>query len=128
MRENISLASIGRFARGADVPVATLSGGNQQKVVIAKWLLTNANLILLNDPTRGIDVGTKAEVHRILDELAAGGVAVLMISSELPEVLGVADRILVLHEGRLAAEFDRADATADKIMRAATGQAAKEAA
>jgi rhamnose transport system ATP-binding protein len=85
-------------------------------------------LLIIDEPTRGIDVGTKAEVHRILDGLAADGVAVLMISSELPEVLGVADRILVLHEGRMAAEFDRADVTAGKIMRAATGQAVKDAA
>ena len=96
--------------------------------MLGKWLARQPSLLIIDEPTRGIDVGTKAEVHRILDELAAGGVAVLMISSELPEVLGVADRILVLHEGRLAAEFARADATDDKIMRAATGQAAKEAA
>ena len=108
--------------------VATLSGGNQQKVVLGKWLARQPALLIIDEPTRGIDVGTKAEVHRILDGLAADGVAVLMISSELPEVLGVADRILVLHEGRMAAEFDRADVTADKIMRAATGQAVKDAA
>jgi rhamnose transport system ATP-binding protein len=116
-----------KYGRMRD-PAWSLSGGNQQKVVLGKWLARQPSLLIIDEPTRGIDVGTKAEVHRILDELAAGGVAVLMISSELPEVLGVADRILVLHEGRLAAEFDRADATADKIMRAATGQAAKEAA
>jgi rhamnose transport system ATP-binding protein len=108
--------------------VATLSGGNQQKVVLGKWLARQPVLLIIDEPTRGIDVGTKAEVHRILDGLAADGVAVLMISSELPEVLGVADRILVLHEGRMAAEFDRADVTADKIMRAATGQGVKDAA
>ena len=109
-------------------PVGFLSGGNQQKVVLGKWLATGPKVLIIDEPTRGIDVGTKAEVHRILDGLAADGVAVLMISSELPEVLGVADRILVLHEGRMAAEFDRADVTADKIMRAATGQAVKDAA
>jgi rhamnose transport system ATP-binding protein len=116
-----------RYGRLRDT-VSTLSGGNQQKVVLGKWLARQPSLLIIDEPTRGIDIGTKAEVHRILDELAAEGMAVLMISSELPEVLGVADRILVLHEGRLTGEFARADATEDKIMRAATGQAAKDAA
>jgi rhamnose transport system ATP-binding protein len=116
-----------RYGRMRDA-VSTLSGGNQQKVVLGKWLAREPSLLIIDEPTRGIDVGTKAEVHRILDELAAEGMAVLMISSELPEVLGVADRILVLHEGRMTAEFARADATEDKIMRAATGHAAREAA
>ena len=105
--------------------VSTLSGGNQQKAVLGKWLARSPSLLIIDEPTRGIDVGTKAEVHRIIDQLAAEGMAVLMISSELPEVLGVADRILVIHEGRLTGEFARADATEDKIMRAATGQVAK---
>jgi rhamnose transport system ATP-binding protein len=108
--------------------VSTLSGGNQQKVVLGKWLARSPSLLIIDEPTRGIDVGTKAEVHRIIDQLAAQGMAVLMISSELPEVLGVADRILVIHEGRLTGEFAREDATEDKIMRAATGQVAKAAA
>jgi rhamnose transport system ATP-binding protein len=108
--------------------VSTLSGGNQQKVVLGKWLARSPSLLIIDEPTRGIDVGTKAEVHRIIDQLAAEGMAVLMISSELPEVLGVADRILVIHEGRLTGEFARADATEDKIMRAATGQVAQAAA
>ena len=103
--------------------VATLSGGNQQKVVLGKWLARDPSLLIIDEPTRGIDVGTKSEVHRILDELVGKGMAVLMISSELPEVLGMADRVLVMHEGRITAEFDRADATEDSIMRAATGQA-----
>jgi rhamnose transport system ATP-binding protein len=81
-------------------------------------------LLIIDEPTRGIDVGTKAEVHRILDELVAGGMAVLMISSELPEVLGMADRVLVLHEGRITAELSRAEADEDSIMRAAAGIAA----
>jgi rhamnose transport system ATP-binding protein len=114
-----------RYGRLRD-PVSTLSGGNQQKVVLAKWLARQPSLLIIDEPTRGIDIGTKAEVHRILDELAAAGTAVLMISSELPEVLGLADRVLVLHEGRLAGEFTRAEATEDKIMRAATGQALTE--
>jgi rhamnose transport system ATP-binding protein len=102
-------------------PVWTLSGGNQQKTVLAKWLARRPTVLIVDEPTRGIDVGTKAEVHRLLSELAAQGVAVLMISSELPEVLGMADRIVVLFEGRVMREFPRADATEDAIMHAATG-------
>jgi len=102
----------------------TLSGGNQQKLVLAKWLSRRPQLLIIDEPTRGIDVGTKAEVHRLLDELVGQGIAVLMISSELPEVLGVADRILVLREGRLVAELSRAEADEASIMRAATGQVA----
>jgi rhamnose transport system ATP-binding protein len=103
-------------------PAWTLSGGNQQKVVLAKWLARRPTLLIIDEPTRGIDVGTKAEVHRILDELVSQGVAVLMISSELPEVLGMADRVLVIREGRLVAELSRADADEASIVRAATGQ------
>jgi rhamnose transport system ATP-binding protein len=102
-------------------PVSTLSGGNQQKAVLGKWLAREPSVLIIDEPTRGIDVGTKAEVHRILDELVAAGTAVLMISSELPEVLGMADRVLVLHEGRLTAELSRAEANEDSIMRAASG-------
>jgi rhamnose transport system ATP-binding protein len=105
-------------------PVWTLSGGNQQKVVLGKWLARQPTVLIIDEPTRGIDVGTKTEVHRILDELVASGIAVLMISSELPEVLGMADRVLVLREGRLIAELPRSAATEDSIMRAATGQVA----
>jgi rhamnose transport system ATP-binding protein len=108
----------GRFAN----PVMTLSGGNQQKVVLGKWLARQPRLLIIDEPTRGIDIGTKAEVHRLLGELVEQGIAVLMISSEMPEVLGVADRILVLHEGRLAAEFSREEADEASIMRAAAGQ------
>jgi rhamnose transport system ATP-binding protein len=108
--------------------VSTLSGGNQQKVVLGKWLARQPDLLIIDEPTRGIDVGTKAEVHRILDELVAGGMAVLMISSELPEVLGMADRVLVIHEGKLTAEFSRADANEDDIMRAASGLGKRTAA
>ena len=109
-------------------PVATLSGGNQQKVVLAKWLARHPALLIIDEPTRGIDVGTKAEVHRLIDQLVAEGSAVLMISSELPEVLGMADRVLVLHEGRMTAALDRAEATEDAIMRAASGIPAEVAA
>jgi rhamnose transport system ATP-binding protein len=109
-------------------PVSTLSGGNQQKVVLAKWLARSPTLLIVDEPTRGIDVSTKAEVHRLLDELVANGVAVLMISSELPEILGMADRILVLREGRLVAEMPREVADEASVMRAATGQASESAA
>jgi rhamnose transport system ATP-binding protein len=102
-------------------PAWTLSGGNQQKAVLAKWLARRPTLLIVDEPTRGIDVGTKAEVHRLLSELATQGVAVLMISSELPEVLGMADRIVVLFEGRVMREFARAEADEDAIMHAATG-------
>ncbi|MEO3860201.1 sugar ABC transporter ATP-binding protein [Acrocarpospora sp. B8E8] len=103
--------------------VDVLSGGNQQKVVLAKWLARKPSVLIVDEPTRGIDVGTKAEVHRLLSELAVGGIAVLMISSELPEVLGMADRVLVMHEGRLVAEIPRESATEETVMAAATGRA-----
>jgi ribose transport system ATP-binding protein len=102
--------------------VRNLSGGNQQKVIIARWLALNPKVLILDEPTRGVDVGAKAEIHALMNELAAQGMAILMISSELPEVLGVSDRILVMREGRLVAEMSREEATQDKIMQAATGQ------
>jgi rhamnose transport system ATP-binding protein len=103
-------------------PVGFLSGGNQQKVVLAKWLATEPKVLIVDEPTRGIDVGTKAEVHRLLSELAGRGLAVLMISSELPEVLGMADRVLVMHEGRLTGRLTREEADEEAVMRAATGR------
>jgi len=106
-----------------DDPVLRLSGGNQQKVVLAKWLSTAPRVLIVDEPTRGIDVGTKAEVHRLLSDLAAEGVAIVMVSSELPEVLGMADRVLVMHEGHLVADIPRSDATEETVMRASTGQA-----
>ena len=105
-----------------DDPVERLSGGNQQKVVLAKWLATGPRLLVIDEPTRGIDVGTKAEVHRLLSEQASKGLAVLMVSSELPEVLGMADRVLVMRQGRLVASLDRDEATQERVMLAATGQ------
>jgi ABC-type sugar transport system ATPase subunit len=102
--------------------VGNLSGGNQQKVVIARWLAVNPQILILDEPTRGIDVSSKAEIHSLISELAAKGMAILMISSELPEILGISDRILVMREGQLMAEFSRAEATQDRIMQAATGQ------
>jgi len=107
-----------------DDPVERLSGGNQQKVVLAKWLATQPRLLMVDEPTRGIDVGTKAEVHRLLSEEASRGMAILMVSSELPEVLGMADRILVMREGRLVAEIERSDASQERIMTAAAGASA----
>ena len=105
-----------------DMAAATMSGGNQQKVVIAKWLATHPKLLIIDEPTRGIDVGTKAEVHRLLSELAGQGLAILMISSELPEVLGMADRVLVVCEGRITADLPRDRATPEAVMHAATHQ------
>nr|WP_222849439.1 sugar ABC transporter ATP-binding protein [Trebonia kvetii] len=147
VQQNVALASLGRLRKGGLIrssaeramaadwaarlkikygrladPVATLSGGNQQKVVLAKWLGRRPSVLIVDEPTRGIDVGTKAEVHHLLTELARSGVGVLMISSELPEVLGVSDRILVMREGELVAEFSHADASEEAIMSAAMGQ------
>ena len=112
-----------RAARDMNQPVGELSGGNQQKVSLAKWLLTQPRVLILDEPTRGIDIGAKAEVHRLMGELAAQGIAILMISSDLPEVLALSDRVLVMREGRLTGEFSRDEATQENIMAAATGQA-----
>jgi ABC-type sugar transport system ATPase subunit len=99
----------------------TLSGGNQQKVVLGKWLLTAPKVLFLDEPTRGIDVGAKQEIYANINALAKQGLAIVMVSSELPEVIGLSDRILVLHEGKLSGEFARADVTPEKVMAAATG-------
>jgi rhamnose transport system ATP-binding protein len=109
---------------GVDQLAQALSGGNQQKVVIAKWLATEPQVLILDEPTRGVDIGAKVEVHRIISDLAASGLAILLISSDLPEVLAMSDRILVLHEGRLVAEIPGAEATEERVMFAATGQGA----
>lgn len=109
---------------GWHVDVDTLSGGNQQKVVLAKWLATKPRILILDEPTKGIDVATKAAVHEFVSGMASEGLAVILISSELPEILGMADRILVMHEGILEAEFSRDEADADKVIRAATGNVA----
>ena len=143
---NITLASLDRLARlgamdfrhekqlAADytrrlgiktpsifAPVATLSGGNQQKVALSRWLVTKPALLILDEPTQGIDVGAKAEVHELMTELAAQGVAILMISSELPEILGMSDRIAVMCGGTIVATLDRAEATQEKILALALG-------
>ena len=107
-------------------PVNILSGGNQQKVVLAKWLATEPRLLIVDEPTRGVDVGAKSEVHRTLGQLAKEGMAIIVISSDLPEVIGMADRVLVMHEGKLTAELSRSEATEEAIMFAATGQAASK--
>jgi len=104
-----------------EVPVKNLSGGNQQKVVIGKWLMTDPKILILDEPTRGIDVGAKTEIYRIMNDLVRAGVTVIMVSSELEEILGISDRILVMSEGRIMAELDYREATQEKIMHFATG-------
>ena len=146
IRENISLANLGRLTRlgfmrlglerrvgrdfveklrirtpGLDQQVVNLSGGNQQKVVIAKWLALQPRVLIMDEPTRGIDIGAKAEVHGLMHELAQQGVAILMISSELPEILGMSDRVLVMRQGRIAGEIGRGEANQERIMALATG-------
>ena len=151
VRENISLASLPSLVRfgfvrlneereraeefvkalrirtpGLEQKVVNLSGGNQQKVVIAKWLSLQPRVLIVDEPTRGIDIGAKAEVHNLLNELARDGVAILMISSELPEILGMSDRVLVMREGRIAGEVPRSEATQERIMAMATGLGRKQ--
>lgn len=109
-------------ANSVQTVVGTLSGGNQQKVVLAKWLLTNPKVLFLDEPTRGIDVGAKQEIYSNINQLAKQGLAIVLVSSELPEVLGMSDRVIVLHEGRVSGEFKRSEATPEKVMMAATGE------
>ncbi len=111
---------------GVEQMAGALSGGNQQKVVLAKWLASKPRLLILDEPTRGIDIGAKVEVHRIVSELAASGLGIILISSDLPEVLAMSDRIIVLHEGRITAEIARTDATEERVMFAATGNLAAD--
>jgi ribose transport system ATP-binding protein len=101
--------------------VRNLSGGNQQKTIIARWLAAKPKMLIMDEPTRGIDVGAKAEIHALMGKLAQEGVGILMISSELPEILGVSDRVVVMHEGRITGEFTREEVTQELIMQAATG-------
>jgi len=121
-------AEAGGFAETLDIrtpsleqKVLNLSGGNQQKVVVAKWLSTKPRILIVDEPTRGIDVGTKAEIHTLLRGLANEGVAILMISSELPEILGMSDRILVMHGGRVKGELSMDEASEDSVMSLAVG-------
>ncbi len=108
-------------AAGWQVNADTLSGGNQQKVVLAKWLATKPRILILDEPTKGIDVATKAAVHEFISEMASQGLAVILISSELPEVLGMADRVIVMHEGKMTGDFSREEANSDNVIKAATG-------
>jgi len=114
------IARLAIKAQGPEQAVHSLSGGNQQKVVIAKWLARNPGVLILDEPTKGIDVGAKAAVHAVTSEFARAGGAVLMISSDLPEILGMSDRVLVMRRGRLRGEFARAQATSEKLLRAAS--------
>lgn len=124
-RENIAangpMRALSIKANSPMVVANTLSGGNQQKVVLGKWLLTNPQVLFLDEPTRGIDIGAKQEIYAEINKLAKDGLAIVMVSSELPEVLGLATRVIVLHEGRMTGEFTREQATPEKIMAAATG-------
>jgi rhamnose transport system ATP-binding protein len=108
-------------AAALDRDVGTLSGGNQQKVVIAKWLATRPKVIILDEPTKGIDIGSKAAVHEFMCELAGRGLAIIMVSSEIPEILGMSDRVIVMREGRIAAAFGRDGLDAERLVRAAAG-------
>ncbi len=110
-----AIARFGIRARGPDQLVRQLSGGNQQKVVLGKWLATNPRILIMDEPTRGIDVGAKAEIHLLMRKLAGEGMAILMISSELPEVLGMSDRVLVMNGGRIVGEFDKVEASAEAV-------------
>ncbi|MDQ3412408.1 MAG: ATP-binding cassette domain-containing protein, partial [Chloroflexota bacterium] len=115
----IRTPSVGQQAR-------LLSGGNQQKVVLSKWLLTEADIFIFDEPTRGIDVGAKVEVYRLMNDLLERGAAIIMISSELPEVLGMSDRILVMRGGRIVAELAGLDATQERIMQSAAAGSIQE--
>jgi rhamnose transport system ATP-binding protein len=108
-------------AASLDTDVGNLSGGNQQKVVIAKWLATQPKVIILDEPTKGIDIGSKAAVHEFMAELAAQGLAVIMVSSEIPEIMGMSDRVIVMREGRIAAELSGDQITPESLVRHATG-------
>lgn len=146
IRRNISLPNLGQFASfmrinrhaelnatlkqaknlaikapNLEIPTSSLSGGNQQKVVIAKWLMSNPKVLMMDDPTRGVDVGAKYEIYKLMNELAEHGVSIIMTSSELEEVLGMSDRVMVMHEGRSNGTLDIAEATQEKIMALATG-------
>jgi ABC-type sugar transport system ATPase subunit len=124
-RDRVMARSMSRELRvkaaSIETAVGTLSGGNQQRVVLARWLARRPRVLMLDEPTRGVDIGAKAEIYRLVREVAAHGVAVLLISSELPEVLGLSDRVLVMREGHLVGELANADATEQNVMALATG-------
>ncbi len=123
---NAAVRQFGIRTAGIEQIVNKLSGGNQQKIVLGKWLATKPKVLILDEPTRGIDVGAKAEIHRMMGELAGQGLAILMISSELPEVLGMSDRVLTVREGRIVAEFSRAEATQERVAEAMMGGTSHE--
>jgi ABC-type sugar transport system ATPase subunit len=102
--------------------VKELSGGNQQKVVLARWLATNCDLLIFDEPTRGIDVGAKQEIYELITQLAAQGKGIILISSEMPELLGMSDRIIVMHEGRIMGELSKQEATQNKVLHLASGE------
>jgi rhamnose transport system ATP-binding protein len=114
---------LGIKTASVDSPVGNLSGGNQQKVALARWLAAKPRVLILDEPTQGIDIGAKAEIHRLMGELARQGLAIIMISSEMPEILGMSDRIGVMHNGRLMTILDRAEATQEKLLALALGHA-----
>jgi ABC-type sugar transport system ATPase subunit len=122
------MKDLGVKAAGSAVPAQTLSGGNQQKLVIGKWLATRPRVLILDEPTRGVDVGAKAEVHKLIRKLADGGMATLLISSDLPEVLAMSDRILVMRAGRIAGEVPRSEATQERVLSLAIPATATEGA
>jgi ribose transport system ATP-binding protein len=124
-RASAQARALGIRASALDQPVSALSGGNQQKAVLAKWLETGPRVLLLEEPTRGVDIGAKAEIYRLMEGWAARGMAILLISSELPELLLLCDRILALHRGRVTAEFSREEATPERILAAAMGSPAR---
>ena len=105
-----------------ETPIQNLSGGNQQKVLVGRWLLTDPDVLIVDEPTRGIDVGAKAEIHSLITKLAGEGKAIIMISSELPVVMGMADRILVMHEGVMTGMIDRKDFSSELILKYATSE------
>jgi len=113
---------LGVSTPGLHQELRLLSGGNQQKVVLGKWLAMNPRVFLLDEPTRGVDVGAKAEIYRVIDDLARSGIAVLFASSELEEIIGLADRVLVMHEGRITGELQRSDLSEEAIMALATNK------
>lgn len=112
---------LGVKTQSVHLPVSSLSGGNQQKVVIAKWIGLSPSIIIMDEPTRGIDIGAKRDIYDLMNELTNQGVSIIMVSSELPEILGMSDRVMVIHEGGVAGILNRADATAESIMTLATG-------
>jgi ribose transport system ATP-binding protein len=120
------MGRLGVRASGPGQMAGLLSGGNQQKVVLGKWLARRPRVLILDEPTRGVDVGARSEIYALMDRLAGQGVGVLMISSDLEEVLGMSDRVLVLHEGRLAGELARAELSEEGVMHLATGGRRRE--